>query len=197
MAKIAVSIPDSTFKKLEEDSNTKGMNRSQYVALAIDFYSTGTENYKNEINKLNSQLAERTKEVESLSSEVIPLKEKVHTLENTLEDKDREIGTKATEVFQKDKRIHTLENRIAEMQKKMDSLSKEVLLAKDEGMKAKEELEKARLEAAKYEMAFKSQQADLDFLRGHVSQLTQSISQLSLPPSEEEAKKKGWWQFWK
>ena len=197
MAKIAVSIPDSTFKKLEEDSNTKGMNRSQYVALAIDFYSTGAENYKNEINKLNSQLAERTKEVESLSSEVIPLKEKVHTLENTLGDKDREIGTKATEVFQKDKRIHTLENRIAEMQKKMDSLSKEVLLAKDEGMKAKEELEKARLEAAKYEMAFKSQQADLDFLRGHVSQLTQSISQLSLPPSEEEAKKKGWWQFWK
>jgi hypothetical protein len=32
---------------------------------------------------------------------------------------------------------------------------------------------------------------------GHVAQLTQSISQLALPPSQEEAKKKGWWQFWK
>jgi len=46
-------------------------------------------------------------------------------------------------------------------------------------------------------MAFKSQQADIDFLRGHVSLLTQSISQLSLPPSEEEARAKHWWQFWK
>jgi hypothetical protein len=32
---------------------------------------------------------------------------------------------------------------------------------------------------------------------GHVAQLTQSISQLSLQPSQEEAKKKGWWRFWK
>ena len=34
-------------------------------------------------------------------------------------------------------------------------------------------------------------------LRGHISQLTQTVNQLSLPPSEEESKKKGWWQFWK
>jgi len=32
---------------------------------------------------------------------------------------------------------------------------------------------------------------------GHVAQLTQSISKLSLKPGEEEIKKKGWWQFWK
>jgi hypothetical protein len=38
---------------------------------------------------------------------------------------------------------------------------------------------------------------NIDFLRGHVAQLTQSISQLSLKPGEEEIKKKGWWQFWK
>jgi metal-responsive CopG/Arc/MetJ family transcriptional regulator len=55
MAKIAVSIPDSTLSKLEEGSNTKGMNRSQYVAMAIDFYSKGVDNYKIEIDKLNSQ----------------------------------------------------------------------------------------------------------------------------------------------
>jgi len=46
-------------------------------------------------------------------------------------------------------------------------------------------------------MAFKSQQADIDFLRGHVAQLTQSISQLALPPSQEEARAKSWWQFWR
>jgi hypothetical protein len=38
---------------------------------------------------------------------------------------------------------------------------------------------------------------NISFLRGHVAQLTQSISQLSLKPGEEAIKKKGWWKFWK
>ena len=29
-----------------------------------------------------------------------------------------------------------------------------------------------------------------------IAQLTQSISQLSLKPGDEEIKKKGWWKFW-
>jgi hypothetical protein len=44
-------------------------------------------------------------------------------------------------------------------------------------------------------LAIKDKQ--ISFLEGHVAQLTQSISQLALPPSQEEAKKKGWWKFWK
>ncbi len=32
---------------------------------------------------------------------------------------------------------------------------------------------------------------------GHIAQLTQSISQLSLKPGEEEIKKKRWRQFWR
>jgi len=38
---------------------------------------------------------------------------------------------------------------------------------------------------------------NIGFLRVHVAQLAQSISQLSLPPSQEEARTKSWWQFWK
>ena len=140
MAKIAVSIPDSTLKKIDEQSNTKGITRSKYVAIALDFYTEGASNYKNDIDKLNADLTAKTQELESISIEVLPLREK----------------------------IHTLENQIAENDKKIKSLSKEVLLQKDEGMKIREELEKAKHEAIKYEMAFKSQQADLDFLRGHV-----------------------------
>jgi hypothetical protein len=45
--------------------------------------------------------------------------------------------------------------------------------------------------------AFKAKEDEVSFLRGHVAQLTQSISQLALPPSQEEAREKGWWKFWK
>jgi hypothetical protein len=32
------------------------------------------------------------------------------------------------------------------------------------------------------------------FLQAHIAQLTQSISQLSLKPGDEEIRKKGWWR---
>ena len=197
MAKIAVSIPDSTLKKIDDQSNTKGITRSKYVAIALEFYAEGANNYKNDIDKLNTDLAEKIKELESVSYEVLPLREKVHTLENTLAETNRDANSRVNEVFQKEKKIHTLENQIVEKDKEIKSLSKEVLLQKDEGVKLREELEKVKHEATKYEMAFKSQQADIDFLRGHIAQLTQTVSQLSLPPSQEEARAKHWYQFWK
>jgi hypothetical protein len=38
---------------------------------------------------------------------------------------------------------------------------------------------------------------EISFLRGHVAQLTQRISQLSLPPSQEEARDKCRWLLWR
>jgi hypothetical protein len=38
---------------------------------------------------------------------------------------------------------------------------------------------------------------NISFNCGHVAQLTQNISQLSLKSGEKEIKKKGWWQFWR
>jgi len=38
---------------------------------------------------------------------------------------------------------------------------------------------------------------NISLLRGHVAQLTQSISELSLKLGEEEIKKRDWWQFLK
>ena len=82
MAKIAVSIPDSILKKIDDQSNTMGITRSKYVALALDFYAEGADNYKTEIDKLNVDLTGKNQELESLSIEVLPIKDKVHTLEN-------------------------------------------------------------------------------------------------------------------
>jgi hypothetical protein len=62
---------------------------------------------------------------------------------------------------------------------------------------AREELAGVRVEADKLKEAMKVKDDEIAFLRGHVAQLTQSISQFALKPGEEEIKKKGWWQFWR
>jgi chromosome segregation ATPase len=60
----------------------------------------------------------------------------------------------------------------------------------------REELAGARVEADKLRDAMKVKDDEVSFLRGHVAQLTQTVSQLALPPSQEETRAKHWWRFW-
>lgn len=62
-----------------------------------------------------------------------------------------------------------------------------------------EELLQLRTENEQYRAMMKQSDQQIAFLQGHVSQLTQSITQLALPQMTEEEKeerKKHWWKFW-
>ena len=61
----------------------------------------------------------------------------------------------------------------------------------------KKELEGMRRDHDHFKSTLELKDKQIGFLEGHVSQLTQSISQLALKPGDEEIKKKGWWQFWR
>jgi chromosome segregation ATPase len=43
----------------------------------------------------------------------------------------------------------------------------------------------------------KSRDQQIAFYEAQIANLVQSLGQLQLKPGQEEAKKKGWWQFWK
>lgn len=115
----------------------------------------------------------------------------------TLHNTDLELNKSQTEVMQLKRQITKLENQLAEKDKTIESKAKEVMHADEKLNQAYADVMQARQEAAKYESALKSKEDEVSFLRGHVAQLTQSISQLSLKPGDEEIRKKGWWQFWK
>lgn len=78
-----------------------------------------------------------------------------------------------------------------------DKLQGELEQANKDMAGMREELTTARNEADKLRETMNLKSDEVSFLRGHVSQLTQTVSQLALPPGEEEIKKKGWWRFWK
>jgi chromosome segregation ATPase len=61
----------------------------------------------------------------------------------------------------------------------------------------KEELAVTTAKYDSLQSALKVRDDDIAYFKSHVAQLTQSISQLALPPSQEEARTKGWWQFWR
>jgi uncharacterized protein (DUF3084 family) len=83
-----------------------------------------------------------------------------------------------------------------QLQSEVKELSDSLEQARTEASTLREMMNLVRIEADKLKEAASIREADVAFLRGHVSQLAQSISQLSLPPAQEEARTKRWWQFW-
>lgn len=102
-----------------------------------------------------------------------------------------------TDIMQLNRQVAKLGNQLQEKDKAIESISQEVNQLHTQLKEADDNLIKAQQETGKYELAIKGKEDEVSFLRGHVAQLTQSISQLALPPSQEEAKAKSWWQFWK
>ena len=86
----------------------------------------------------------------------------------------------------------------------VDKVRREIGPLKDQNAAITAELEKARIDMAllKRDMdhardTIGSRDKEIAFLEAHIANLVQSIGQLAIKPGEEEAKKKGWWQFWK
>ena len=115
----------------------------------------------------------------------------------TLHNLELELNKSQTEVMHLKREISKLSNQLAEKDKVIESKAKDVMQADAKVNQSYADVMQAKNEISKYEMALKSKEDEISFLRGHIAQLTQSISQLSLKPGEEEIKRKGWWQFWK
>ena len=90
-------------------------------------------------------------------------------MENQIAERDEEIKSKVSELEQLNAQIDQIRNQMNEAEKLNEKLGS----------------------------ALKSKEDEVSFLRGHVAQLTQSISQLALPPSQGEIRAKHWYQFWK
>jgi len=108
-----------------------------------------------------------------------------------------ELNKSQTEVMQLKRQITKLENQQVEKDKVIESKGIDVTQIQEKLNQSYADVNHSKQEIAKFESALKSKEDEIVFLRGHVSLLTQSIGQLAIKPGEEEAKKKGWWQFWK
>ncbi len=163
MARISVSVADAILDKVDNQVNKRGLNRSAWIAEAIEYAITGSNHADEDMHK--AQLA---------------------------------LNKAETEIMQLNRQIMKLSNQLAEKDKAIESISNEVNQLREQVKHADENVIKAQQETAKYELALKGKEDEILFLRSHVAQLTQSISQLSLPPSQDEIKVKSpWWKFWK
>jgi len=168
--RVYAPVEESVLAKIDEDAKEKGISRAQWVSTAIGAYLHREETLGGaDLEEVHRELVQLRTEKEQSWREITQLKR--------TEEKARNEATQE-------------KARADKLQAALDQANNNLAMAR-------EELATARVEADKLHEAMKVKDDEISFLRGHVAQLTQSISQLSLKPGEEEVKRRGWWQFWK
>ena len=79
---------------------------------------------------------------------------------------------------------------------KEDLLRSELDQARSSEDQTSSEVVALRRDLEHYKQTLSLKDDEISFLRGHLSQISEKIPK-ALPPSQEEAKKKGWWRFWR
>jgi chromosome segregation ATPase len=170
MQRIYAQLEDLANDKLEAYIKKNEISRAKFLVDAVDAYLHLLES-PNDANpeELHQTIMElRTKENESWQ-EITKLKRTIDGANSTIKELQGE-NTR-------------MKDEASQSAQDLTALREELILTKAEVDKWKE--------------AIRIKDGDIDYLRSHVAQLTQSISQLSLKPGDEEIRKKGWWQFWK
>jgi chromosome segregation ATPase len=168
--RIYAPVDEATLEKVDKDAAEKGISRAQWVSTAIGAYLHREETLSGaDLEEMHRELVQLRTEKEQSWREITHLKR--------TEEKARTEATHA--------------------QARAEKLQAELEQANKDMAGVREELVAARAEADKLREAMGLKNDEVSFLRGHVAQLTQSISQLALPPSQEEAGAKSWWQFWR
>ena len=173
MKRIYAEPDEQTLEEIGKAAEEKGITRHKLVLEAIDSYLhqslPDVDSLRNELNSLRSERDSLKKEMDEKWSENRRLRSETETQKKV-------IDSLTIKLDQATIKIDSLTSLADQEKIEFDSLQKDLTHALDT-IKQKDEM--------------------IGFLQAHISQLTQSISQLSLKPGEDEIKKRGWWQFWK
>jgi len=164
---------EQTLEEIGKAAEEKGITRHKLILEAIDSY-----------------LHQSLSDVDSLRRELESLRSERDSLKKELDEKWSENRRLRSETESQKKIIDSLTIKLDQATIKIDSLT-------SEGYQKKIEFDSLQKDLTHALDTIKQKDEMIGFLQAHVSQLTQSISQLSLPPSQEEARAKSWWRFWK
>ena len=169
MTRVCAPVDDTVLAQIDKEVEEKGISRAQWVNIAISTYLTQDDT---KLEQLKRDLTQAVSDREQTWRESTQLRQEKEHLSAELEHSRH--------------KVVSLEASVADIERH-----------KEEHRRHIEELERLKVTYEKTLEAMKLKDDEISFLRGHVSQLTQSVSQFALKPGEEEIKKKGWWQFWR
>jgi chromosome segregation ATPase len=212
MARITVDVPDSVLQQIDAEAKQINASRSKWAAAAIDAYlhqkcitsDADVMQIKDQVMQLQQHLDAKTQEHDAQSQQITHLNDEMADKEDELNRLKQQIKESGIEATQRWEELKGIRNENTKLKKDLDAAQATTQRLQSELLTKQTEVD--RIVALRAELAntkddrdsileaLKVRDEDVAWLRSHVAQLTQ---QLALPPSQEEAKKKGWWQFWR
>lgn len=120
-------------------------------------------------------------------------------LDQAIKDRDQarsEADQRWKEINQIRSELNQHKRELEAARSREDQLRSEVEQARSSKDQASEEATVLHRDLEHYKETLQLKNDEIAFLRAHLSQLSEKITP-ALPPSQEEARKRGWWQFWR
>jgi chromosome segregation ATPase len=225
--RVYAPLDDQAVIELDQVATKNGISRAQLIINAINSYLHQPEPSTEELDKLRIRLDQKDSELDQMrikldqaNTEMDQLKYQLDqtkirldqstTEASNIKDELEQLRTKynqtTSDATQRWEELKSYKTEVTKLKKLLEESQATNLHLKDDLIKrqsetdqlakTREELAVARMETDKLQEAMKVRDDDIAFLRGHLSQLSEKLPK-SLPPSQEEAKKKGWWRFWR
>ena len=206
--RITVDINDADLNRIDAEAKQQKVSRSKFAAIAIDAHlhqkcsisDAEVMQLKNQVIQLQEKLDAKTQERDAQVQQIAEITDELDHAQEQRKNENKEATQRWEELKSirnentKLKRdLEAAQSTIQKLQADIHNKQNEM----DQIGSLREELAVTKTERDKLLDSLKAKDEDVAFLRGHVSQLTQTVSQLSLPPCQEETRAKSWWQFWK
>jgi hypothetical protein len=212
MQRVYAVVKEEIVHLIDDRAKVTGITRSQWISKAIDSFlhlpgddkitpgdsqvtlgkdriTSGDDLITYEVMTLKTRLEESISEADHLRGDLQVKEDELDHLKTDAELKWRETSQLRSEVTQAKRDLDSSRT-------KMDQLQAELDRKRTEAEEARSKSEALIKDLAHYQDTIKMKDGHISFLEATVHQALEKLPK-SLPPSQEEAKKKGWWRFWK
>jgi chromosome segregation ATPase len=160
-------------------------------------------NLRNDAVKLREEAVNLSTALGEKGQKIAHLKDELAVKDGEQDRLKQQLDKVTSEATQRWEEFKGFRNEITKLKKDLDEARSESKRLKDELTKKQSETEQGRTEAEisrikleNYQSTLKLKDDEVSFLRAHIHQISEKLPK-SLPPSQEEAKAKSWWQFWR
>ena len=208
MQRIHAPFDEPTLAQIDQEVQKKGISRAQWLSSVVASYLRLLELTKGaDPTQMIQEAAQMRITIESLKSENNGLKDELQQLESEGKDAAQiapevaQLRLNNESLWRDNQKLKKSEesarDEVEQARRKLGAIEAQIAANTLETEKARADMILLEHDKAHYQDTINQKNQQIAFLEAHIAQLTQSISQLSLKPGEEEIKKKGWWQFWK
>jgi len=222
MQRIHAPFDEPTLAQIDQEVEKKGISRAQWLNSVVLSYLRLIRLTKGaDPSEMIPEMAQLRSTNESLNEAIRQLKlaeekarsdaaqagRKQGALEEQVAQAEEQAKAAKVDSTQRWEETKSLKSEITRLKKAHDEAQATIHQLQSELIERQDQVNKAfnttvelagiRAERDKLQEALKVRDEDIAYFKAHVSQLTQTVNQLSLPPSQEEAKAKHWYQFWK